>query len=270
MNSSKPALTRVISKPERPLVAHYCDASYHILSSYYCYSEKPHFDSFLLPACADLGNAGRVLLEHDTTTNELFLGLQFGLGLEENLPAMTGHKNQNSLQISGHLLAVIAEETSHLQALCDAARLEVGISRLDLEVLGEIDRFLTLMHWNGLVGRAMPWAALKKHTDLHFPPLPNVWRNLHDLCDFMFSGQRFGENTDPLYFDVEALALQHLKKAFVKEWDCTRTDFTRVSIGAQIYLQSMRASFFRPLEARDSEESLEAFGHQHKSLPESA
>ena len=217
-----------MNRTSTPSVVTFCNASHKILSSYYGYVEKPVFEAFLLPANAELGNSGRVLLEHDSATNELFLGLQFGTELELLLAELT----QNNQPLSGHVVAVIAEETSHLQALFDAVRIEAGISILNLEVLGEIDRFLTLMHWNTLSGQ---------------PPLSYQWRNLHDLCDFMFSGERFGEKTNPLYFDVEALALQHLKKAFAKEWDYTRTDFARVSKEAQSYLQQLRASFFKSL-----------------------
>lgn len=208
--------------PQRTLTS-LCRAAHGILSRYYGFSHTPDFGLFLLPACESLGTGGRVLYEHVGATDELFVGLQFGEPLARAC-------EDARAPISAQVLAVIAEETSHLTALLDGAAQERAISILGLEVLGEIDRFLTLMHWNAVHPAA---------------PLPNGWRNLHDVCDFMFTGERFGKEVDPLYFDAEALALGHLKRAFADRWDNSRTDFSYVSPHAGRYLSQVRSSLYR-------------------------
>lgn len=217
------------AKQQREAMLAICRKVHDILTGYYAFSEVPNFNSFLMPPTERLGLAGMVYCEESPATDEVFIGMQFGRALTENVSLEPS--------LSNHCLAVIAEETSHLQGILDACTGNHAISILDLEILGEIDRFLCLMHWN-----TMPALC-------GLPFLATRWDNLHDICDVVFAGDRFGgQPPKPLYLDAEALALRHLQTAFKANWNSSRFDFTHSNKEAAQYLSKVRQHLFKPLK----------------------
>lgn len=204
-------------------IARLCRQAHSIFSSYYQLSDdEPDFEAFLLAPREALGRGGAVLLEEDTPADStdgdgtLSLGLCFGTGLADDLV----HGNETSL----HAVAVVAEETSHFLTLVEAAKRETMVSRLELETLGEIDRFLALLHW---------------HQDSRL--------SVHALCDVMFEGERFQKDTHlPLYVEAEARAFLHLRRAFAGVWENRGVDPRRVNTDAARYLREVREHILRP------------------------
>ena len=188
-----------------------------ILSQYYGWSTPPDFSSFLMEPQASLGVGGQVafLAEGD----DLSIGIQFGRDLWKTL---------EEAPLSSHTLGVLAEETSHFLLCIDAFRHKSPITLLELETLGEIDRFLVLLHWAA-------WSPPQ------MPPLGREWQNLHHLCDHVFTGDRFemGPNTS-LYVDAESLAFSHLQSAFKDVWDNSSFNPRSIPKGAVFYLQALR------------------------------
>lgn len=204
-------------------IARLCRQAHSIFSSYYLLSDdEPDFEAFLLAPRDAFGKGGAVLLE-ETAPGEsgseegtLSLGLCFGTELADDLL----HHNETSL----HTVAVVAEETSHFLTLVDAAKRDVFVSRLELETLGEIDRFLALLHW---------------HHDSRL--------SVHGLCDVMFEGERFQKDAHlPLYVEAEARAFVHLRKAFAGVWESRGIDPRRVNLDAARYLRELREHILRP------------------------
>ena len=74
--------------------------------------------------------------------------------------------------------------------------------------------------------------------------LAHYWKNLHHICDHVFSGNRFLQQNLELYIKAETAAFKHLKCAFHKEWDATKFDFSDISKNASSYLKNLRESFF--------------------------
>jgi hypothetical protein len=216
-HSKHPALGRIASL---------CRRAHDILAGYYDLSpEEPDFDAFLLSPREVFGNGGAVLLEEDEDeTGEgggaLSLGLCFGTGLADGLLREEGATLQT--------VAVVAEETSHFLTLAEAARRDVGVSRLELETLGEIDRFLALLHWN-----------------------QNTPVSARSLCDAMFEGHRFAPGTQlALYVEAEARAFLHLRRAFADVWENRAIDTQRINSEASRYLRDVRENMLRASPAR--------------------
>ena len=193
----------------------------HVLGCYY--KDLPQLDihEFLLEPVPDLGRNGRVLVKEDQGASEIFLGIQFGQNLHDALMA------PHSASLELHTLGVLAEETSHFLMLTDAASQNTQLSLLELETLGEIDKFLVFMHWNDLL-------------DLPYGNLNISFKNLQQICNLQFEGPRFSAQTHSRYFAAEQLAFEHLRKAFARVWDCTRVDFTQVPEDARCYLSNLR------------------------------
>lgn len=192
-----------------------CEAAIEILSKYYRFCGVSKISHFLLPLSESVGSSGRVLVEE--VDSDIYIGIQFGSGF--------CGENMNSNFLSLHQVAVIAEESSHFQLISDAINQKTQISILELEILGEIDRFLCLMHWN--------------QENLNHQ-IQHKWKNIHQICDLVFQGDRFQlENTD-LYVKAEHLAFKHLKNAFSDEWDSTNYDFSNINPKASRYLSEFR------------------------------
>lgn len=204
--------------PALPDLAALCGRAHDILAGYYALpGERPDFEAFLLPPHDAFGAGGAVLfLEGDDEggsaddEGSLSLGLCFGTALVDAFV----REGDASL----HTVAVVAEETSHFLTLSEAATREVGVSRLELETLGEIDRFLALLHWS-----------------------PEARVSTRSLCDAMFEGHRF----DPcahvaLYVEAEARAFLHLRRAFARVWENRAFDASRVDAEAACYLRGVR------------------------------
>lgn len=192
----------------------------NILRSYYGSSHLPLVLQCLRAPVDELGDAGRVLFREASDAEETVeLGLEFGTSLHARLERATA-------ELLPHDLAVVAEELSHMNLLIDACSSGGTVSRLDLEVLGEIDRFLVLMHWNA--------SSTER-------PLARDWKNLDQLSDALFSGPRFAAGSDArLYVMAEGSAFAHLRRAFGRAWDASRPDFGKVDAHARDYLQWLR------------------------------
>jgi hypothetical protein len=192
-----------------------CETAIEILSRYYQFHGIPKISHFLLPLSETTEISGRVLFEEIDL--DFFIGIQFGSCLCTEI--------LNSEFISIHQAAVIAEESSHFQLISDAVKHKSQISILELEVLGEIDRFLCLMHWN-------QWNLNHQ--------IKYKWKNIHQICDAVFQGDRFQLENPDLYVKAEHLAFRHLKNAFSDEWDSTNYDFSNINPKASRYLSQFR------------------------------
>jgi hypothetical protein len=200
-----------------------CENLLQIMSKYYCFVNCESLESFVLPPTDTIpDNCGQILFEENIEDNEFFIGIQFGKEIFGDF--------ENNDFVSLNSLAVVSEEISHFKIITDTVSLNSVISILEIEMLGEIDRFLCLMHWNAVNSQQ------KMNRD---------WKNLHDICDEVFVGNRFTGVNDKLYIDAEALAFKHLKEAFSQGWDSSYYDFTKINDKAKNYLSNMRKSILR-------------------------
>lgn len=200
-----------------------CNHLINILSSYYNFYNQDPIENYLISApTGELhANCGQTLFEENSESNELYIGIQFGEYIIDEI--------ENNEFISLNSLAVISEEVSHFKIIIDSVILNSSISKLEIEMLGEIDRFICLMHWN----------QLKIN-----PKLTNNWKNLHDICDLVFQGNRF-VSEDNIYREAEGLAFKHLKKAFMNNWDSSYFDFSKIDNQAKEYLSKLRENLLK-------------------------
>ena len=200
-----------------------CENLLKIMSKYYCFVNCESLDCFVLPPSDNIpGNCGQILFEENFENDIFFIGIQFGKEIVGDF--------ENNDFISLNSLAVVSEEISHFKIISDTVSLKSTISILEIEMLGEIDRFLCLMHWN---------------YENNFQKINKDWKNLHDICDEVFVGNRFTGVNDKLYIDAEALAFRHLKEAFSQEWDSSYYDFSKINDKAKNYLSNMRKYILR-------------------------
>jgi hypothetical protein len=200
-----------------------CQSLLNIMSKYYCFSSCESLEDYVLPPSNNISdNCGQILFEENEENKEFLIGIQFGKDIIYDF--------ENNKIISLNSLAVVSEEVSHFKVLIDTVNLNSSISILEIEMLGEIDRFLCLMHWN---------------TDGNYHKITNNWKNLHDICDTVFTGQRFTGVNDKLYIEAESIAFKHLKEAFSDVWDTTHYDFTKVNNKAKNYLSNIRKNILR-------------------------
>lgn len=186
-----------------------------VLNSYYRFAASQNLSAFMLPNIVDLKMHGRVLFDHDNA-GDLVIGFQFG---QEFMDSLSSFHNVTELPL--HQMCVLAEELSHFYLLCDAYTNQSQLTQLDVEVMGEIDRFLVLLAF------AKP-----------------EWRNLHDVCDAVMSGAtRFADPKNELYIKAEGLAFKHLKLAFMHCWDNSRFDFEKIDARAANYLSALRKNY---------------------------
>jgi hypothetical protein len=233
--------------PALPVLAKLCRRAHGILAPYYAWhSAAPEFDAFLVAPEARLGRGGAVLLEEDAEGDSLFLGICFG----EQLAREAAHRAAHGSEPGLHAVAVVAEETSHFMTLVEAADRGVAVSRLDLETLGEIDRFLALLHWGGQDGEGTEGKEGSEGTTAHAGGgRPNASAeqarllSIRDVCDAVFTGERFAPGPDAsVYVEAEARAFSHLRRAFARRWDDRGFDARRVDPDAARYLEDVRES----------------------------
>lgn len=200
-----------------------CENLLKIMSKYYCFVGCELIESFVLPPTDNIpGNCGQILFEDNIENDEFFIGIQFGKEIIRDF--------ENNEVVSLNSLAVVSEEISHFKIIIDTVNFNSVISTLEIEMLGEIDRFLCLMHWN---------------YENYQQKVNKEWKNLHDICDEVFVGNRFTGVNDKLYIEAEALAFRHLKEAFSQEWDSSYYDFTKINNKAKNYLSNMRKCILR-------------------------
>jgi hypothetical protein len=171
-----------------------------------------------------LGTGGQILVCE--SAGELEVGIQFGTLVEAAIVGDPG-------LIGAHELGVVAEEISHFNALMQAAAGVGNISALDLEVLGEIDRFLVFLHARQIVSGS--WTSAAAPADLEGV-------SIAQLFDLLFEKRRFScsESASEVYFMAEALALNHLKRAFTHCWMHSKVDESRCDRKARSYLIELR------------------------------
>jgi hypothetical protein len=198
-----------------------------IFHSYYQFQSIPEVQEFVLPPNENLSGLGRILFEEQE--DYFFLGIQFSKEIYEKL------KNPNLMTVND--ISVVAEELSHFKFLADVAENSSQTNLLILESMGEIDRFLCMMHWN-------------YHNHLEHK-IEQCWNNFHELCDFVFTGDRFyGENKN-LYIAAENLAFRHLKEAFSQNWDNSHVNFSKINPSAKSYLSKLRGQYLLSCSRHD-------------------
>jgi len=195
-----------------------------ILNEYYNFTPTVSLKSFIIPPLKQNNDLSCVIFQENK--EDFYIGIQF-----EKLVFEETHKLGINLQnfFSIHAAAIVSEEISHFKMIIDAVENKHNISNLDIEIMGEIDRFLCLMHWNEFS---------------HCFKLNHNWQNIHDICDFVFQGPRFKNVADDLYIIAENRAFHHLKNAFCLEWDESKFNFSKVSKNASNYLKRLRNNFF--------------------------
>lgn len=195
----------------------FCEIAKKILMDFYALDVSINLGHYLLPSNPQLNTHGRTLLQE--SSNEISIAMEFGSQLEQDL--LRG-------KINIHNIAVIAEEVSHLLFLVEAGNKEAQIEHEMLEVQGEVDRFIVLSCWN-------------HYAPVHLNITP--WKNIHEMCDAMFEGERFSTDNLKLYIKAEALAFKHLKDAFSNDWDNSRVNFIQAAGQAQPKLRTLRNKF---------------------------
>lgn len=181
-------------------------------------------EAFLMEPAQHLGRGGEVLVHQDG--GECLLGLRFGAELFDRF---------GSNSWTHHDLGVVAEEVSHLHALQLAAFHDACLSALDLEVLGEIDRFLVFVLGPG-------------RTFVSGVPNPRQGCVLDAVCEMLFERRCFSQDVSatqevaikglttgaPLsglstefpcaaadracYVKAEVIAFKHIRRAYAPYW----------------------------------------------------
>jgi hypothetical protein len=106
------------------------------LNEYYFHDSAPDPADFLLSPDPSLALAGQILVHESEGTLEI--GIQFGTKLHEVFA--------DPSRIGAHEFGIVSEEISHFLNLSAAANSHGRLSLLDLEVFGEIDRFIALIY----------------------------------------------------------------------------------------------------------------------------
>lgn len=122
--------------PQLRALATSIDQAFH---HFYESSSDIDINDYVYIEDSDSSSLAEVLaLEH---ANTLHLSLRFSPGLSQYF---TGHECPSVRLTSGNLglLAIIAEEVSHFHCMCQAAAFEIPVSRFDLELQAEFDKFL--------------------------------------------------------------------------------------------------------------------------------
>lgn len=196
-----------------------CSSSLQILSAYYDF-QCQSIANFILPYSKGALQSNVLFQENEDC---LSVGIQFSTQIFVDV-SLNQNISRNSY-ISLNTASIIAEETSHLKFILDAVENDKKISLLDIEMFGEIDRFLCLMHWN-----------YKQNT----LKIPHNWSSLHDIFDTLFVGNRFLNHNLELYIEAEKRAFYHIKNAFQNVLDNTFCDFSTINQTAKTYLKKLR------------------------------
>jgi hypothetical protein len=202
-------------------------------SEFYLHDALPDPKDFLLSPDPALALGGQILVHESEGTLEL--GIQFGTKLHEAFATPS--------QIGAHEFGIVSEEISHFLNLYAAANSQSSLSLLDLEVFGEIDRFIAFIYSKRIL------------TDLNINvanPPPNSPPNsllmnslsLAGLCESQFANRLFScaQETLPLYLKAETLALKHLQRAFEHRWTDSYLDASAFDERARSYLSELRCA----------------------------
>jgi hypothetical protein len=187
---------------------------HQFLGTLYYETDVPSPQEFLLVGSEELGENGRVLIHE--SSGELEIGIQFGCAFEKRF--------SRPYEIGFHEIGVVAEEVSHFRMVFLAAQVSQKISVLDLEVMGEIDRFVTLLHAHQFFSNVRPFESIAQ------------------VCELIFSQRSFScnEQTQELYLCAESVALAHLNKAFSVHWNSSFVDSLDALQKARSYLVDLR------------------------------
>jgi hypothetical protein len=196
---------------------------------FYLHDSPPDPTDFLLSPDPALALGGQILV-HESEGN-LELGIQFGTKLHEAFATPS--------QIGAHEFGIVSEEISHFLNLYAAANSQSRLSLLDLEVFGEIDRFIAFIYSKRIL------------TDLNMnvatPPSNSLLMNslsLAGLCESQFANRLFScaQENLPLYLKAETLALKHLQRAFEHRWNDSYLDASAFDERARSYLSELRCA----------------------------
>jgi hypothetical protein len=158
----------------------------------------------------------RVLVDDQSDSENCFLAIEFPETLKQSEENLTTHRTQT--------LSVICEEVSHFFHLVNAAQRMSRVSLLQLEALGEIDRFVCFLHWNAF-----------------FPDLSVLQKidNCSDAVELLFERRHFEAPQKELYIDAEALAFYHLRRAFSHCWTQRYFDASQFDLRARKYILAL-------------------------------
>ncbi|NBO38979.1 hypothetical protein EBU99_10395 [bacterium] len=187
--------------------------SWNFLNRYYNRNSSLNIFEFIIYS---RDASARVLIDDTSEPDSAFLAIEFPESLRQQL--------NNSPCPDLHSLSVICEEISHFFHLTDAAEQNLQVSALQLEAWGEIDRFLSFLHWNSF----FPHLALQNH-----------FHNCREVCDVLFEQRDFVAENCELYREAESLAFHHLKRAFSHCWSNQQIDCSSVDPRAQNYLRGV-------------------------------
>jgi hypothetical protein len=183
---------------------------WNFLQNYYDEKSEIHPEEFIIFTS---NGSPRLLIDEKPETDEAFIAIEFPVSIRNEVDSKSLLTAQN--------LSIVCEELSHFFHVTNAAQENYSISVLDLETIGEIDRFLCFMHWNDFFPNQ---SMAKKH------------ENCLELCDMLFVHRTFQTSNEPLYFDAESRALHHIKKAFSHCWTKRWIDTSKFDSFARAYL----------------------------------
>jgi hypothetical protein len=202
-------------------------------NEYYLRDSAPNPIDFLLSPDPSLALGGQILVHE--SEGALEIGIQFGTELHEAFACPS--------RIGAHEFGIVSEEISHFLNLYAAASSQSSLSVLDLEVFGEIDRFIAFIYSNRiLTDHKMNEASPQPN------PLPRVLQmnslSLAGLCESQFANRFFScaDETLPLYLQAETLALKHLQRAFGHRWNDSYLDSNVFDLRARAYLSELRSA----------------------------
>lgn len=194
-------------------------------NEFYLHDAPPDPLDFLLSPDPELAYGGQILVHE--SEGSLELGIQFGTELHAafSKPCLIGK----------HEIGIVSEEISHFLNLYAAASSRSRLSLLDLEVFGEIDRFIAFIYSRRIL-MDLPFAGPN--------PVPLASLSLAGLCESLFARRLFScaEERLPLYLKAETLALKHLQRAFEHRWNDSSLDDTVFDERARTYLSALRSA----------------------------
>ncbi|MEY4066050.1 MAG: hypothetical protein RIR26_2258 [Pseudomonadota bacterium] len=191
----------------------FINSSWTFLNAFY--AQRPNLNIFDFIQYAQ-HNSPRVLIDDSSQSDACFIAIEFPSVFKSDDTVLQRDRVQT--------LSVICEEVSHFFHLVHAAEREMPLSALQLEALGEIDRFVCFLHWNAF------FPALS---------LPQGIDNCSDAVELLFEKRSFNTSREELYIEAESLAFFHLRRAFSHCWTHRYFDATRFDNRAREYIFSL-------------------------------
>lgn len=188
-------------------------STWFFLNSFY--EQKPSLNIFDFIQFSQTSSP-RVLVDDQSDSECCFLAIEFPENLRQCEASLTAHRTQT--------LSVICEEVSHFFHLVNAAQHMTRVSVLQLEALGEIDRFVCFLHWNAF----FPDLSLLQKID-----------NCSDAVELLFERRLFKTPHKELYIDAEDLAFYHLRRAFSHCWTQRYFDASQFDLRARKYILAL-------------------------------